>query len=149
MINLYTDLQLMFDRHGINIDYKDNWNHVTVPHNEDFNPAVLKFLRQSFQGRKVCGIYIYTFNDDGITRVLYVGKSQDIAGRLWNHYRERHELTGAANWRHFWSSHKREMKVYYKEIFEPRYGEPLRIIAERYLITELRPISELYYKSVK
>lgn len=149
MNNIYTDLQLLFDRHGINIDYEQHWNSVVVPHNTDFNPATLKFLRQSFQGRKVSGIYIYTFLDGSTTKILYVGKSKDIAARLWNHYRERHQLTGALNWRKFWGAYRSEMKVYYKEIFDDRYGEPLRIIAERYLITELCPISELHYKSVK
>lgn len=136
-------------------DYRKWWKVIDVDHESVvYDKDYLKHIRGSLVKPNTMGIYIYEFEDLTTKEIstLYVGKSKDIAYRLYNHYKERHDKTGHATWREFWQSHPYKMKVYYMSIGhkgDDYLDEASRIIAERFLIAKLKPISENTYKSVK
>lgn len=135
--------------------YRFWWKSIEVDHESStYDRDYLKVIRASLAKRSVMGIYIYEFTDpvDNEIKTLYVGKSKDIAYRLFNHYKERHNVTGHQAWRDFWMSHQHKMRVYVREVThkgDDYLDEASRIIAERFLIAQLKPISENTIKSVK
>lgn len=150
---MFKDLQEVMESNSISPkSFRVYWSSIVLDHsNEWFEPAMLQSLRKQLPHPVTKGIYIYEYFVDGKPQVLYIGKSKDIASRLYNHYKERFGLTGHPKWIEFWSSNKHKCTVYYKEIGdEDEYAdEALRIITERYLIATLKPQSEYLYKSIK
>lgn len=135
-------------------EYRKWWKFVEVDHESStYDRDYLKYLRGYVIQPNTMGIYIYEFVDvNGETKTLYVGKSKDIAYRLFNHYKERHDKTGHPTWRTFWQSHPYKMRVYIRSVGhkgDDYLDEASRIIAERYLIAKIKPISEDTFKSVK
>lgn len=151
MHTLVSDLEHLLYKYGVLGSQYSNWQFIQIDHSNNlYDDSHLKKFRSIIGKQK--GIYVYTNTIDDTEKVLYVGKSQDIASRLSIHYKERHDRMGMPRWRRFWQYHTCIMKVYYIGIDydEDSYiDEALRIIVERYLIAKLKPISEQTYKSVK
>lgn len=150
---MFKDLQKVMESNDISPNcFRVYWNSIVLDHsNEWFEPSTLRELRKQLPNPVTKGIYVYEYIADGRPQVFYIGKSKDIASRLYNHYKERFGLAGHPAWTEFWSTHKYRFVVYYKEIKDddPYQDEALRIIAERFLIATIQPQSEQLYKSVK
>lgn len=154
--DIINDIETALGRSHISKDdYRKWWTCIEVDHKSpDYDKNYLKVLRASLLKPSMMGVYIYEFTDpvDNQVKTLYVGKSKDIAYRLFNHYKERHDETGHTSWRAFWQTHQYNMQVYVREINhkgDDYLDEASRIIAERFLIAKLKPISENIYKSIK
>lgn len=154
--DIIADIEVALGRSAISkFMYRMWWSKIEVDHETNtYDKDYLKKLRSMLGKPKMMGVYIYEFIDknDSEQKTLYVGKSKDIAYRLFNHYKERHDQTGHPAWRTFWNAHQYKMTVYVREIGhkgDDYLDEASRIIAERYMIANLKPISENTIKSVK
>ena len=154
MQNLFLDIENAITR-SVPKDYRNSWRMIEIDHqSETYDPSLLKRLTQAIGSPYAMGLYIYEYDSLVGNQIdtLYVGKSKTLPSRLWNHYKERHNLTGSPTWRRFWGMHTHKMKVYVHEVGykgTALQDEACRIIAERYFISSLKPISELHSKSVK
>lgn len=154
MQNLFHDIEQAITR-SVPKDYRNAWQKIEIDHeSETYDHSLLKRLNQEIGSPYSMGLYIYEYDVPQIDHpvTLYVGKSKTLPSRLYNHYKERHGLTGTPTWRRFWESHLHKMKVYVYEVGHKGSAledEACRIISERYFISALKPISELHSKSVK
>jgi len=154
--DIINDIETALGRSHISKEeYRTWWSCIDIDHKSStYDKSYLNNIRSLLTKPKMMGVYIYEFVDPSTDemKTLYVGKSKDIAYRLFNHYKERHDQTGHLTWRNFWQSHQYNMRVYVREIShkgDDYLDEASRIIAERYLIAKLKPISENTYKSIK
>lgn len=151
MNNFQAEFNELMHKHGL-MDFT-NWQHVEIDHSGEYNENIRAELRVAVPGGiKSCGVYVYTYlNNDDQMQVLYVGKSQKLPDRLFNHYKESHGRAGISVWPQFWGSRKFKMKIYFKEIASenPNLSEAMRIIVERWLIATHQPESEKTRKSIK
>lgn len=151
---LSAELKKTFNRYGFNLLGIKKWKNFKLDHktkSDNQLKIISKHIKEKTDtsvNNKVKGIYIY-FNDIG--KCLYVGKSKDIASRMYQHYKESQNKSGHPDWRIFFGKHKTTLNIYFKEVDLPdqNQGESLRIIIERHLISSLSPEFEKTHPTKK
>lgn len=156
MINIFNDLQNVLSNYSFDNEQIKTWKSFEVDHTKQVGDE--KLFKKKFTvdlkikvtqktEDKLRGIYAYYDNED----CLYIGKSKDILGRLYTHFKESQGLSKNETWNNFFKKYQKPLKVYVTLVDQQDedLGETLRIVIERLLISTIKPKFELHHKTRK
>jgi len=135
-----------FHKYRPHIDNYSKWAYITIDHRlkKEYNVVKDEITKQikSHSGYKIKCIYIYKIPQ--VNRPLYIGKSQNLIGRVLNHYKEIYDPNiGFLKWKKFWRKNKNRMRIYYLPIESENIelDETIRKLIESLLTLKHKPFS--------